>query len=181
LITRTQGFWATHSTLANIAWFGGTDPVSGHTFPGVVNTPGIGDINLCGRPIDTLYKLMGAFWTGISQDCNGGKRSKLDQARVQLLQQLIAAELNASAFGSVPAGGSGKFQEWENAFCGTNSVAIGKAQSEAAAFNSIGDNGNFTPGTSADSKHARAIADNCFWNSPAGFANPLDPTNGSKE
>src|SRR5262249_44624307 len=29
-VTRTQGFWATHSQLANIAWFGGT--AFGHTF-----------------------------------------------------------------------------------------------------------------------------------------------------
>ena len=32
-VTRTQGFWATHPQLAQIAWFGGT--AFGHTFPGV--------------------------------------------------------------------------------------------------------------------------------------------------
>src|SRR5205814_8923937 len=31
--TRTQGFWATHTPLANIAWFGGI--AFGHTFGGV--------------------------------------------------------------------------------------------------------------------------------------------------
>src|SRR5206468_1073365 len=44
-VTRTQGFWATHPQLANIAWFGGT--AFGHTFPGVANTSGIGDTTLC--------------------------------------------------------------------------------------------------------------------------------------
>ena len=39
--TRTQGFWSTHTPLANIAWFGGT--AFGHTFPGVAGTSGIGD------------------------------------------------------------------------------------------------------------------------------------------
>ncbi len=160
-VTRTQGFWATHTPLANIAWFGGT--AFGHTFPGVAATAGIGDNLICGRPIDTLGKLMGAFWSDISKTSTGTKRSALDQARMQLLQQLIAAELNASAFGSVPIGGSGRFATWESALCGTSTTAIKNAQQEAASFNTQGDSGTFTPGTSADSKNARAIATYTFW------------------
>jgi hypothetical protein len=159
--TRTQGFWATHSQLANIAWFGGTD--FGHTFPGVALVAGIGDAKLCGRPIDSIGKVMGAFWSDISKKSTGVKRSALDQARMQLLQQLMAAELNASAFGSVPSGGSAKFTSWETAYCGTDQNAIKKAQQEAASFNTLGDSSTFTPGTSADSKNGRAIADVAFW------------------
>jgi hypothetical protein len=175
LVTRTQGFWATHSALANAAWFGGT--AGGHTFPGVANTPGIGDTLLCGRSIDSLAKLLAGFWSNIAKDCNGDRRSKIDQARMQLLQQLLAAELNASAFGSVPPGGSAKFAQWEAAFCGNNQSAIQTAQSQAAAFNESGDNGSFTPGTSADAKNAKTLAatEECFWNLPAGFSNPMDP------
>ena len=103
-VTRTQGFWATHPQLAQIAWFGGT--AYGHTFPGVVGTAGIGDTTLCGRPIDSVAKLMGGFWSDISKKTTGAKRSSLDQARMQLLQQMLAAELNASAFGSVPSSGT---------------------------------------------------------------------------
>ena len=161
-VTRTQGFWATHSPLANAAWFGGTS--FGHTFPGVAGTAGIVDTLICGRSIDTVGKLMGAFWADVSKTSTGAKRSALDQARMQLLQQLIAAELNASAFGSVPAGGSGMFATWEAALCGTNTTAIKSAQAQAAAFNTQGDTASFTPGTSADSKNARAVADNPFWN-----------------
>lgn len=72
-VTRTQGFWATHTPLAKIAWFGGT--AFGHTFPGVADTL------LCGRNIDTLGKLMGGFWSDISKTSTGAKRSPLDQAR----------------------------------------------------------------------------------------------------
>ena len=122
---------------------------------------GIGDTTLCGRPIDTLGKLMGAFWSDISKTSTGAKRSSLDQARMQLLQQLIAAELNAAAFGTVPS--SGSFAAWESAYCGTNVNAIKTAQQQAASFNSAGDSGLFTPGTSADSKTARAIANYVFW------------------
>jgi uncharacterized repeat protein (TIGR01451 family) len=158
--TRTQGFWATHSQLANIAWFGGT--AYGHTFPGVAGTSGIGDKTLCGRPIDTLGKLMGGFWSSVSTTSTGAKRSSLDQARMQLLQQLLAAELNASAFGSTPVNGS--FSAWESAYCGTNQNAIKTAQQQSASFNSQGDNSTFTPGTSADSKNARSIATLTWWN-----------------
>ncbi|EWT03680.1 hypothetical protein N865_08770 [Intrasporangium oryzae NRRL B-24470] len=160
-VTRTQGFWATHPQLAQIAWFGGT--AFGHTFPGVAATAGIGDATLCGRPIDTLGKLMGGFWSGVSTTSTGAKRSSLDQARMQLLQQLLAAELNASAFGSVPSGGSGMFAQWEAAYCGTNTNAIKNAQQQAASFNTAGDSSTFTPGTSADSKNARAIANYTWW------------------
>jgi hypothetical protein len=163
-VTRTQGFWATHTNLAYVAWFGGTtnsDPE--HTFPGVAATPGIGDTLICSKDINTLGKEMGGFWSDISKKSNGAKRSALDQARMQLLQQLLAAELNASAFGSVPSGGSGVFASWENALCGTNTNAIKTAQQQAASFNTSGDSGLFTPGVSADSKYARSIADIPFW------------------
>jgi len=162
--TRTQGFWATHPQLAQIAWFGGSG--YGHTFPGVVATAGIGDRTLCDpvtKDINTLAKLMGGFWGDISKKTTGTKRSALDQGRMQLLQQLLAAELNASAFGSVPAGGTGMFDQWESAYCGTNQNALSTAQGQAASFNSQGDNSNFTPGTAADSKGARGIANKVFW------------------
>jgi hypothetical protein len=106
---------------------------------------------------------MGGFWSDISKTTTGAKRSALDQARMQLLQQLLAAELNASAFGTVPPGGTGQFATWEAAYCGTNQNAIKTAQQQAASFNTSGDSQLFTPGTSADSKNARAIANKAFW------------------
>src|SRR4030065_1804213 len=106
---------------------------------------------------------MGGFWSGISRTSTGIKRSALDQARMQLLQQLLAAELNASAFGSLPPGGTGKINTWEQAFCGTSTVAIKNALRQAASFNTSGDSGLFTPGTSANSKYAREIAALAFW------------------
>jgi hypothetical protein len=165
-VTRTQGFWATHPQLAQIAWFGGTG--FGHTFPGVAGTAGIGDRSLCGRPLEgpalnDISKVMGGFWSDISKTTTTKKRSALDQSRMQLLQQLLAAELNASAFGSVPAGGSGQFAAWEAAYCGTNQTAVQNALQGAASFNNVGDGATFTPGTSADSKNARAIANQSFW------------------
>ncbi|MFL5679457.1 MAG: hypothetical protein ACJ77B_02510, partial [Chloroflexota bacterium] len=157
--TRTQGFWSTHPLLASAAWFGGT--TSGHTFPGVAAMPGIGDRLLCGRAIDTNGKLMGAFWSAIPKTSSGAKREAIDQARMQLLQQLVAAELNRSAFGTSP--GVGSFAGWETALCGTNVTAIKTAAEQAGSFNEAGDAGAFTPGASADSKGAKALANIPFW------------------
>jgi hypothetical protein len=126
----------------------------------VAATAGIGDTLICGRPIDDLGKVMGSFWSDIAKKSGGAKRLAIDQARMQLLQQLIAAELNASAFGSVPANGT--FAEWESALCGSNPPG-NTPQQQAGAFNSAGDSATFTPGTSADSKGARAVANIPFW------------------
>ena len=112
-------------------------------------------------PAAANSEVMGGFWSGVSKTSTNVKRSALNQARMQLLQQLLAAELNNSAFGSVPS--SGSIAAWESAFCGTNTKNIQTAQQQAASFNSQGDNGTFTPGTSADSKYARYIANIMFW------------------
>jgi hypothetical protein len=106
---------------------------------------------------------MGGFWSDIPKLSNGGKRSAIDQARMQLLQQLLAAELNASAFGSVPSGGTSMFAQWEAALCNGNQNAITTAKQQAASFNSFGDSTTFTPGTSADSRYGRSIANIPFW------------------
>ncbi|PYE54735.1 MSCRAMM family protein [Deinococcus yavapaiensis] len=169
-VTRTQGFWSTHPNLALIAWTGGA--LGKNSFPGVTSISGIGDMALCGKPVVAgsltvtgSSDLMGGFWSGISKTSQNKSRSALDQSRMQLLQQLLAAELNASAFGSVPSGGMGKFAAWEAAYCGTNATAMQKAQQEAANFNQNGDSGTFTPGTAANSKLARAIANYVRWDS----------------
>jgi hypothetical protein len=160
-VTRTQGFWATHPLLADAAWFGGD--AGGHHFLGVAVA--LGDASLCGRPITTLAQLMSGFWSDIPRDCNGIRRSKLDQAKMRLLQQLLAAELNYAAFGTVPDGGVSMFTQWETAFCGSDLNAVQLAATQAAAYNEQYDSGVFTPGTSADPKAARAAASQaaCFW------------------
>jgi hypothetical protein len=134
----------------------------------VATIAGIGDQLICGRSVDATMltgqnELMGGFWSDIAKKSTGAKRLSIDQSRMQLLQQLLAAELNASAFGSVPQGGIGKFAQWEAALCGSNTNAIQTAQREAATFNSQGDSSTFTPGTSADSKNARLWANIPFW------------------
>jgi len=160
--TRTQGFWQTHLSLAVAVWFGGS--AGGHTFDGV------SDNLLCGRAIDSTAELMAAFWSNIAKTSTGAKRSALDQARMRLLQQLIAAELNHEAFGSSPSGAI-SIADAEAAFCGTDIDAINAAHSAMAAFNEGGDAGEFTPGVSAQAKAAKTSASSAlaFWDIlPAG-------------
>jgi hypothetical protein len=95
------------------------------------------------------------IWSDVSKTSTGTNWSALDQARMQLLHQLLVAELDASAFGTVPS--SGSFAAWESDYCGTNQNTIKTALQQAASFNTAGDSGTFTPGTSADSKNARAV------------------------
>ena len=82
---------------------------------------------------------------------------------MQLLQQLIAAELNARRSGR-PRAAAPRVSAWEAAYCGTNQNAIKTASSRPLRSTASGDSSTFTPGTSADSKGARAIADKVFWN-----------------
>jgi len=153
--TRTQGFWATHPTLTNAVWFGLS--AGGNDF-----SPGVTDHSWCGGSLDTEAKVLGGFWSAISQTTTNKKRSSLDQARMQLAQQLLAAILNNAAFGSSPTGGI-SIAEAKADYCGTDVTAIKNAQSAMAAFNTSGDNGTFTPGVSANAKLARSIADLGFW------------------
>jgi hypothetical protein len=151
--TRTQGFWATHLSITQVAWVGGT--FAGNTFSGAP------DQLLCGKVLD-IPKVMGGFWSNIANKAGkGGKRSDIDKARMQLLQQLLAAELNFSAFGSVPPTMSTAAAE--AAFCGNDIDAIKAAQIAMASFNESGDSGAFTPGASAMPKESKAIANLLYW------------------
>jgi hypothetical protein len=90
------------------------------------------------------------------------KRSALDQARMRLLQQLIAAELNHEAFGSSPSGAI-SIANAETAYCTGTLEEVNAAASAMAAFNEGGDSGEFTPGASANGKVAKNAADVAAW------------------
>ena len=103
----------------------------------------------------------GGFWSSIAKTSTGTNRNALDKARMRLLQQLLAAILNNQLFGSSPSGIT--IDQAKAAYCGTSITAINAAQAAMATFNESGDSGVFTPGSSADPKAAKAIADYVFW------------------
>jgi hypothetical protein len=169
LTTRTQGFWATHLSITELVWEAtGTTTVGGITFDGMNDA----DRTICdyaplgvygGTDVGPLAieQVMGGFWSSIAKTTTGDPRIALDKARMQLLQQLLAAILNNQLFGSVPSAVS--IDQAKAAYCGTDITAIRAAMSAMAAFNESGDSGLFTPGASADPKGAKAIADKVYW------------------
>ncbi len=161
LTTRTQGFWATHMLLSDAVWFGGT--VGGHTYPGLSAS----DQTIGSHLISDQGKLMGAFWSNIAQTSTGkgkdAKRTQLDQARMQLLQQLVAAILNNAAFGSSPSGPLMSIAQARTYFATGTLAQVQAAASDMAAFNESGDTGVFTPGIAANGKQAKDAANLTFW------------------
>ena len=153
-VTRTQGFWSTHLDAATQVWnsLAPSDRIIGTKNMG--NGPASSDVS----------EMMGGFWSNIAKKSDNSKRTALDQARMQLAQQLIAAMLNKAAFATDDGG---LVAQGKTAFAGTNIAAIQSAQSALAAFNEGGDTQSLPSGFnqgSADPNAAKATANKAFWN-----------------
>jgi uncharacterized repeat protein (TIGR01451 family) len=147
-VTRTQGFWSTHLSYSALQW--GTVPAPDKLLCGVKNVAGTGE-------------LMGGFWSDVSKKTDKTKRSALDQARMQLIQQLLAAMLNHQAFGS---GSASMISNAKAAYCGSNVPLILANKSALDVFNQSGDGQPFPPGVvpgPANPKGAEAAANKPFW------------------
>ncbi len=96
--TRTLGYWSTHPDQVRSVLHTGTGTNYGITGSNVLTVGG----TTSGKLIDDLPTVFGAFWSSISKDSNSVARDSLSQAKMQLMQQLMAAELNCRAFGSTP-------------------------------------------------------------------------------
>lgn len=144
-ITRSMGFWATHFDFTRTAW------------------ARLGNATIGGKVVDDDGKLFGAFWSSIAKKTNGETRSPIDRARMQLLQQLVAAILNRAAF---DADDKGLIALGLAAFSGTDRVAVVRLVDALRTFNESGSerplSSNLTPGR-ADPRRAQATANRFFW------------------
>jgi hypothetical protein len=173
--TRTQGFWATHTVLTNAIWNGtplppGTStitpvPVIGSADQYLCKPPTIippfPGVAITAIPLTGQNQVLGGFWAAISKKVVGGRRSELDQARMQFLQQYLAAVLNVHAFGT-PIGTT-TLADARGIYCGTDPDAIRGQMSLLAAYNENGDTVEFTPGVNATAKESRSQANIGFW------------------
>jgi hypothetical protein len=148
--TRTQGFWATHTGLANTVW------------ASVLAA----DASLCSTPITAVAapganQLMGGFWANISQKTSGDprRREDIDQARMQMLQQYLAAVLNVYQFGTPGV----NLAAARTAYCGNDVNAIRAQTSILGAYNESGDSVAFTPGVAASPQLSRLQANLSWW------------------
>jgi len=162
-VTRTQGFWATHYNFSNATWqnIPAADRIIGTKNLGDMKTVGI---TSCGPNNVTCdaAELMGGFWSGVAKKTDNTKRSSLDQARMILAQQLLAAMLNKQAFGTSDGG---LIAQGKAAFNGTERKDILNKAAALAAFNSGGDDYPIPSVGAANPKLAQAMANKKFWDS----------------
>ncbi len=178
--SRTQGFWATHTQLSNDVW-DGTNPTIGTVLPaGASPVMGSGDevfgpgagcpvaFTINAIPVKAENNLMGGFWASISQTSTKTNRTAIDHARMQMMQQYLAAVLNVHMFGSI---GEGVLANARAVYCGTNRSAIQAEIGLLGNLNQSGDTLGTTPGGSATAKKSKAQADIDAWDTPT---NPVD-------
>jgi len=120
--------------------------------------------------ISNTSVLFGAYYSSIPYKSDGvTKRSAVDKARMQLVQQLVTAKLNVFAFG-----GNSTIKTLivaaDNAYAGTNTNLMLSLASKLDAYNNGGDPyplpvylGSPGPATPDLSK---SIANKKFWDTP---------------
>ena len=146
MATRTQGFWQTHTVYTS------------SVFSGKSWTIGT-------KVIDTPAELFAGFYASLPKTTTGAKRTSLDHARMQMLQQWLAAKLNCAAFGCSSTTQT-LLTNAATAFSGTNKTLILNYASQLDAYNNSNDallisgQGKATPQTS----QSTASTQLSFWN-----------------
>ena len=97
-LARTQGFWSTHKEILIDHWNNDvvrTVSFGSHDLTNDLPNPTTND------GADDIPEVLGGFWSKIPRESDNDKRLPvIDQARMQLLQQLLAAILNEATFGT---------------------------------------------------------------------------------
>lgn len=153
--TRTLGFWQTHTVYTSSVF--AASPLNSSML--------IGDGGFHKGPVDTIGKIFGAFYSSISKKTVGGNRSDIDKARMQLLQQLVAAKLNCAAFGCALSD-QATITAADAAYAGTSISAILSSASLLDAFNNSGDTLIIGNAGKATPKTSQSLADKAFWDAP---------------
>jgi hypothetical protein len=162
-VTRTQGFWATHTAFTEYVF----DTYLGGRI--VIGASGPHQ-----KVIDNYGKLFGGFWASISRSSSGAKRPAIDQARMILLQQLLAAILNHAAFGTPvpidPVTHLDLISAANQTYSSNNRAEMLRLANLLDAYNESGDTYPIPPWLPspgpATPRESRKIANILFWNSP---------------
>ncbi len=142
--TRTRGFWSQHQTLIQSFVFGPTGtPPAGYTLATTAFDLLPASVTACATPAtrywDPAY-ILGGLHANPARTSTGQRRSAIDQARMQLMRQLLAAVMNGIAFGSTPQG-SVSLGDAFAAYCGTNRMAMLMVADALTRFNESGEMG----------------------------------------
>ncbi len=163
--TRTIGFWQTHTNFT-------TDMFEDYLVPADKNFVGVNAAVVPGSHKGTLAgigQVFGGFYAPIAKTTSGAKRIPVDQARVTMLQQLLAAKLNCAAFGCSSATQT-LIANADAAYAAGNKAAIMSLSAQLDAFNNSGDVNAIPAGLPATGKatpkDSQSLADKAFWNQP---------------
>lgn len=146
--TRTQGYWQTHWEKVDYYW------------PGMIKN--------ATTDIDDTCEVLAGFWARIPFKSDGARRSSVNQARMILVQQLLAAKLNVAVFDidhpDIPA----LFNDSMDAYYSGDIEQILQMAWELQFFNESGDWVPFPSdytNSAANPKESKAIASSCisFW------------------
>ncbi|HSW90257.1 MAG TPA: hypothetical protein VLH19_05325 [Patescibacteria group bacterium] len=151
--TRTLGFWQTHTAYTSTQF-------AVHPFT-------IGNNGTHKGPIAATdsAKIFGAFYAPIAKDTTGKKRLPVDQTRVILLQQLVAAKLNCGVFGCSSSVHT-LIAQADAAYASGDMSAMSTLTGQLDAYNNSGDTIIIGNAGSATPQTSKGLADLVFWNLP---------------
>lgn len=156
--TRTLGFWQTHTAYTTTKF----NALMANFFVGsnVTVAPGTHKGKLT-----SSAQVFGGFYASIPKTTTGAKRTDVDKARIQLLQQLLAAKLNCGTFGCTQPV-KDMIASADAAYAGNNVATINSYISQLDAYNNSGDTiqiGNAGKATPKDSQSQASLS---FWDLP---------------
>jgi len=165
--SRTQGFWKNHTSFTTSIFQNPLELSPGFTANRIViGTEAVGSHYVV---IDSQAKLFGAYLANVAKKSDNKKRTNIEQARIQLLHQLLTAKINCGAFGCTPAIRA-MIVSADAAYSGTDTNAMNNWAGQLDAFNNSGDTIIVSPPLplpgKATPKDSQSIADIPFWNLP---------------
>jgi len=162
--SRTQGFWKNHTTFTTSIFNNPPEPYIGFT----TSSMSIGTSTHRGI-ITTISQLFGGYFSNVAKTSTNKKRINVDQARIQLLHQLLTAKLNCAAFGCMPTVRA-NIASAEAVYAGNDANAILNWAGQLDAFNNSGDTIIVSPPLPAPGKAtpktSQSTANIIFWDNP---------------
>ena len=166
--TRTLGFWKTHWQYTELVFNSklSSDPFTWTSDGQIILGDGTTHTKTIGSP-NAMSKLLGTWYSNTAKTSFGVKRTPLDQARVQLAHQLVAAILNCASFGCDSATQT-LINNANTAYGSTDPNVVKSYIGPLDAYNNSGDTLIIDYQGRADPKGAAALATSGggieFWN-----------------
>ena len=175
--TRTWGFWKTHLWLVQWMFAENQDPMSPYynDTPVVALPIDLGNWNGQNMTVNSTCEYMALMWAKQSQNSDGGKREKIDAARIHTAHQALAAIMNYYMPGGAPLPAGITLSSIADTLTNGNIKQIRDLGSALADYNESGDDEALDPSmpptgkvNNADPQGGRLIGAPCetYWDTP---------------